>query len=193
MKRAADLPLDALAEPDAAAAPSPSKRARKEEKEAVGREILPKLFLGSAEAAHNLKWLRREGIRRVLNVAFEVPNYHETADDGGLDLVYLKIGTWDNPDQALLDYFAPANDFVQDGLAAEEKVLIHCREGRSRSLSFLAAFLIAHRGFSLAQVEEHMQRIGGPSPKKMNNVGFYAQLDQFNEQLGRPAARRKLI
>jgi hypothetical protein len=53
-------------------------------------EIYPSVFLGSGQDASNLEQLRKHGITHIINVANDVPNYHE--GDEGLTYCSLMVG-----------------------------------------------------------------------------------------------------
>lgn len=177
--------------PASAAFPKPRanlkrvKKERTEEEEEEGvaevRQILPNLWVGTAEIAFNLDWLKAHGIKRVLNVAREVPNYHLMEES----IKYLKVSAEDNPEARLGDYFDCAATFIRNGLCAKpnpEPIVIHCHKGKSRSITFLIAYLIESQRLSLHELPPPWEDM----LKQVQNVGFYSQLVQWQEYQGIP-------
>ena len=54
----------------------------------------------------------------------------------------------DLPQEDLLSHFTGSNAFIQEGLAKDGAVLVHCYRGRSRSATVVVAFLMQKHGYS---------------------------------------------
>jgi protein-tyrosine phosphatase len=84
-------------------------------------ELLPYLYLGSAQDAANLDDLKKVGITHIVNVADNVKNHHPA------HFKYLNLMVKDrNDDAGISRVFAEAHDFVDRVHAENGKVLVHC-------------------------------------------------------------------
>ncbi len=115
--------------------------------------VIDGLYIASARAAYQAPALRKAGITRVLKLYENGPAWppdfrlcdNPVEDGAWLPSVDLWRGT----------------AFVQEGLAAGEKVLVVCAAGVSRSATFVLACLV-ERGYDLRQAwdllrEKHPQ------------------------------------
>lgn len=176
-------------------------------------EIRPKLYIGSRDAASQTKQLAILGVKHVLSVGTEFPSRlgvpalleekHlskrkvDGRSSGGR--MYLQDGGKKDP---FVRLFVPIDDmgsvdiaqhfddvrlFISEGLA-QGKVLVHCVEGRSRSVALAVSFLMHKEKISVGKavlsVKEKRPTV---SPKS----GFIGQLLSLEEQLGiEPASPR---
>ncbi|MBS0616399.1 MAG: dual specificity protein phosphatase family protein [Verrucomicrobia bacterium] len=86
---------------------------------------------------------------------------------------------WDN-DPTHESWFAHSYTFIQDALNADQKVLIHCRGGVSRSPTVLIAYLMKEFGVTHDQALNYVRsRRRGVDP----NIGFRAGLQEYNNRL----------
>lgn len=63
-----------------------------------------------------------------------------------------------------------AQSWIDAALSSGGAVLVHCHEGKSRSVTLLLAFLMLSRGLTLAQALAHMRAV---HPKASPNAGEY--------------------
>ena len=94
-----------------------------------------------------LETLRRRKVTHVLNVADDVPNYHEG------EFTYLQLGVADfGADAGIARVFPAAGRFVETALqTAGGRVLIHCANGSNRSVTVAIAVLMQNFSLSLAE------------------------------------------
>lgn len=105
-------------------------------------EIVPGLWIGSVSDAFDTHLLRRAGVTTLLNVAEEL----EFA--GRIGVEYAKIGISDDSDDEDMRTILP------DAVAFLERVvlrkggavMVHCLEGRSRSVCIALAFAVTCLG-----------------------------------------------
>ncbi|KAG2392129.1 hypothetical protein C9374_012381 [Naegleria lovaniensis] len=98
-------------------------------------------------------------------------------------IIYHKISIEDSSEILISEYFDEAIAIIQRFLEEypDRKVLIHCREGRSRSVSTLIAFGMKHLKMSLKDCYEHVtEKIDG---RDRINDGFKRQLMQYELKL----------
>jgi protein-tyrosine phosphatase len=72
-------------------------------------------------------------------------------DDEPLSLEYFRVPVSDDPSADILSHFRPAAAFVHRALTRADNVLVHCREGRSRSVSCVLAYLMLYQGKTLRE------------------------------------------
>lgn len=94
-------------------------------------------------------------------------------------VLYHNIAIVDSMDQNIQQHFDEAVDKVDDFLATHpnSKVLIHCREGKSRSVSTLIAYGMKHQRLSLAKCYEHVTEC--LQGRDRINDGFKRQLMEY--------------
>lgn len=101
---------------------------------------------------------------------------------------YLRIGVEDSAHSNLLTHFCETNEFLFDMLVNQKKnVLVHCREGMSRSPSVVIAFLMGQLGWTLDKAFEHVLLCNGG--KLRLNDGFKRQLMEFEREVHQKISR----
>lgn len=91
----------------------------------------PNIFLGSNYANKNPEVLRRLGVTHVLNMAFEIKGNPELLNDKNIR--YKKIAADDSHRYDIRQDFEEAFAFMDDAIASNGKVYVHCMMGISRS------------------------------------------------------------
>lgn len=138
-------------------------------------KLLPGLFLGSAVVADAHHLLRHLGITHVLNATHELlPPPPEAG------FVVLQLPLRDVDDQAIAPQFDTVLDFVTAAQAAGGSVLVHCSEGKSRSVTLVTAFLMKSEGMTLQAALEHVRSV---RPEASPNAGFMQALVALDKQL----------
>ncbi|EST05822.2 Dual specificity phosphatase, catalytic domain protein [Kalmanozyma brasiliensis GHG001] len=142
--------------------------------------ILPDfLYLGpDIQAERNVAQLQSMGIRRILNVACEC---EEAGSLGLKDRFerYLKIPMMDNVEaKGVQNSIEQACTFLDDARLRCEPVYVHCKAGKSRSVTIVIAYLIHALGWTLKRSYSHVtERRAAICP----NIGFVAELMRFEE------------
>ena len=93
------------------------------------------------------------------------------------DFQYLVINALDNENNDLSEIFKFSNEFIENALDNNGKVLIHCMAGRSRSATILMAYLIDTIGMdvdNILLVVQNKRNIVQP------NSAFMTQLKQYH-------------
>ncbi len=104
-------------------------------------EIEPNLWLGGKSEAVDRQWLSEREIGHILNVTDNIKNYFE----GDEVIKYMQIKVTDSFDAPIDKYFTAGVAFIHQALNSASAVLVHCKEGRSRSTSLVVAYLIKHK------------------------------------------------
>lgn len=138
-------------------------------------EVHPGLWVGNIAAAYDAERLGRAGITHV--VAATQFGSAAVFHKGQFEYLVVKVQDVDDADiQSALD---EAADFIRDAVAEGRSVLVHCNQGRSRSATIAAAYLVKHCGMTPVGALEAMRKkreVICPNP------GFIRQLADFAEQ-----------
>ena len=105
-------------------------------------QIFNWMFLGTYQNACDINELRRIGIHYILNCAAECQNLNLPED-----LKELHLNIRDEKNFYLMPFFEEANIFINNIRLTGGIILIHCKFGISRSVSFIMAYLIKYFGF----------------------------------------------
>ena len=95
------------------------------------------LYHGDLTHALNVKLLNRIGIRHILRLC-DSPPYNETSENFHV----LWINLCDEFKANIRKHFEETNQFLYDCKQKQEKVLVHCEMGISRSSSIVLAYLM---------------------------------------------------
>ena len=97
-------------------------------------EIKENIYLGNYEASENIQKLKELGIKKVLSLIryYKGPNYE---DEG---IIHKWYDVYDFEDQNIIQYFGECFNFIK----GEEKILVHCMAGASRSATIVIAYLM---------------------------------------------------
>jgi dual specificity MAP kinase phosphatase len=134
-----------------------------------------RLFLGSFNQSEKYELVSNLKITHILNITFECCNCHE---DKGVK--YLKISILDEPDKNIHEFFRQAYDFINEALSEDSnnKVLIHCALGKSRSATITIMYLMKKFSWSFEKAFDFVKRkreIIEP------NDGFIQRLQEFEK------------
>jgi predicted protein tyrosine phosphatase len=138
------------------------------------------LFLGPEIATEEeVQQLMDHGVKRILNLAIECD------DDLGLDLRgrferYTKIPMRDNVEEENIGRGArEACAFLDDARLHSAPTYVHCKAGKSRSVTAVIAYLIHANHWPLKRAYNFVvERRKGVSP----NIGFMSELMNFEEE-----------
>ena len=138
-------------------------------------QIFPWLYLGDYMNANNNEELKLLKIKYILNCAFEIKV--ENIPSG---IKYCKLDLIDNPEMNITKYFEKAFAFIELARKNNDNILIHCKLGRSRSVSILIAYMVKYYDFNVKQAMEFIQ-----SKRKQikPNYGFIKQLYSYERYI----------
>ena len=135
-------------------------------------EIIDGLWLGNIAAAEDVIDLKKKGIKKILTVMNQDgPNYK--SEDG---FIHKKIAIIDLSNQNIIKYFGECLNFIN----GEEKVLVHCMAGASRSATIVVAYLMWKEKMKYKDAMDFVKQ------KRFiiyPNFGFRDQLKKFEEEL----------
>ena len=134
-------------------------------------EIFENLYLGN-RLSSNIDNLKEKGITKVLSVIedFAKPEYKDTDN---IKHKIINIGDSDNSN--IIKYFGKCLNFIK----GDEKVLVHCAGGISRSATIVIAYVMWDKKLTFMDAFKFVfeKRLVGP------NYGFREQLKLFEQEL----------
>lgn len=112
------------------------------------------LWVGDLLAANSAQWLTEVGIGARVNCAAEVPVAAEVSD------AYLHVPLRDHHTESIEDHWQGALEFIDAALRRGAGVLVHCVQGRSRSVAIVLAYMLRQRrgGESLKACWHHVKQ-----------------------------------
>ena len=130
------------------------------------------LWLGNSFAAGDIKDLKEKGIKKILSVMNDNPNeYNE--EDG---FKHKTIEIMDMNHENIIQYFGECFNFIK----GDEKILVHCAAGASRSATIVIAYLMWKKKMKFDEALKYVQNkrfVVWP------NSGFKDQLKLFEKLL----------
>ncbi|CAK9101381.1 unnamed protein product [Durusdinium trenchii] len=133
---------------------------RHKPRECRAEEVQPGLWISGLDIAKSLPLLRQLKITHIVNVT-NVSNFFED------EFLYHQIPIEDSRSENLLDFLDPGLAFIHGALTPSigqhVRVLVHCREGASRSVAVVAAYLIRFEGFTLDSALQRLRDLRGTS------------------------------
>jgi len=119
-------------------------------------------------------------IRRVVRCLPDAPT--RSSRLGGLrkpfheNFSIFHVPVEDKPSASIEQYFMDATKFIENGIAAGVRTLVHCGAGVSRSASIVIAYLVSQCNMTLA---ESLAKVQKARPVVNPNQGFLTQLMDF--------------
>ncbi|KAI3387190.1 hypothetical protein SNEBB_010854 [Seison nebaliae] len=133
------------------------------------------IFVGSQEDAVSSEKLKKFDIRWILN-----------ATHNGAKSILIKenqfkrLNVHDSFETKIIKHFEDTYNFINKALSSNEKILIHCLAGISRSPTIVIAFLMRKFGWTVQEAFHFVKkRRNGVAP----NFSFLGQLQEYEERL----------
>jgi len=142
--------------------------------------VLPCLFLGSHWPSADLVWLRNNNVKAIVNLAI-VDGYPNKYPEE-IDYISFRVRDSDNDDdnRALADSITKSIVFIAKHIKQNHAVLVHCRQGLSRSASIVIAFMMHSQNVTLKQALAKVREV---RPKVQPNHGFMRTLISMEKEL----------
>ena len=141
-----------------------------EEKKILSTILENKLYLSGEYSSQNKEILKSNGITAILNCTTKLPNHFKE------EFFYLNLDLEDDDKQNIESTFEISHKFISEN----EKILIHCQAGVSRSPTIILSYLIKFENFNLKDAMNFVR-------KKRNivfpNVGFVYQLIEYEKKI----------
>eukprot|EP00930_Biecheleria_cincta_P056269 TRINITY_DN42418_c0_g1_i1.p1 TRINITY_DN42418_c0_g1~~TRINITY_DN42418_c0_g1_i1.p1 ORF type:complete len:782 (-),score=95.94 TRINITY_DN42418_c0_g1_i1:111-2456(-) len=140
-------------------------------------EVLPGvLFISGYQVASDEDALRARKITHIVNTAADICDCC-FPDKFQYRTYYLKDANWE--EISLLFY--KTLEWIHEAISKGGRVLVHCREGVSRSATFIIAYLMWRLNLSFEAAHDHIRQA---RPICNPNTGFTCQLLQLAKRLG---------
>ncbi|CAG2108103.1 unnamed protein product [Medioppia subpectinata] len=147
-------------------------------------QVFDNIFLGDETIARNIALLKSLSISHVLNAAFgndlslNMVNISEKLySESGIQ--WMPIGAIDMSSFNLFQYFDESALFIHSAIIAGHNVLVHCKEGISRSATLVVSYLMIIRGMTAQEAIRQVRQNREIRP----NDGFLRQLCYLNDRL----------
>lgn len=137
------------------------------------QKIIDGVYLGSINSVYDYEEMKKIGITHIISV---VAGFYPSDDNFN----YLILNALDTENTNLREYFEKCNQYIDEALENDNKVLIHCMAGRSRSVTILCAYIIKKFGMN---VENALKSIKNKRDIIEPNQGFLKQLEQYYNYL----------
>ncbi|KAI8974314.1 hypothetical protein BDB01DRAFT_899924 [Pilobolus umbonatus] len=147
--------------------------------EFIVSEILPGfLFVGpEIETEDQASQLKSRSIKRVLNMA-------EECEDQGLKLLevkYRKMNVKDSVEMLNMEVIMmEAVQYIEEAKYDHEPIYVHCKAGKSRSITAILAYLITSEHWTLKKAYRHVIQA---RPSMSPNIGFISELIKLENKV----------
>lgn len=138
-------------------------------------QIVNHLFLGNLEAATDPFWLGEHQIKQVLSILSTqtCPSYESSKFDK-VNIQHKYVEADDASTQMIAKHFPEAVEFIRESISKEENILVHCRQGVSRSATIVCAYLMSlHTDWSPEETVSFVRKSRAVADP---NEGFIFQL-----------------
>ncbi|XP_061587636.1 dual specificity phosphatase 28 [Cololabis saira] len=136
-------------------------------------QVTNALFISNARSACSEQLLQQEAVTLCINVSKQQP-----FPSGGV--AKLQIPVYDDPSEDLYSHFDRCADAIQKEAGRGGRSVVYCKNGRSRSATICIAYLMKHRGLTLADA---IQRVKTARHVIDPNPGFLSQLQRYEAVL----------
>ena len=134
-------------------------------------QITEKIWLGNYDASRNKINLKRQGITKILSIMDYAPQF-----DIEDNVIQKIIEVIDSPTFNIIQYFGECLNFME----GNEKVLVHCWAGASRSATIVIAYIMWKYKTS---AEDAINYVLQKRTSILPNSGFQKQLKIFEKLL----------
>eukprot|EP00298_Acanthocystis_sp_HF-20_P005156 c15415_g1_i1.p1 GENE.c15415_g1_i1~~c15415_g1_i1.p1 ORF type:complete len:710 (+),score=295.18 c15415_g1_i1:38-2167(+) len=141
--------------------------------------IVPdKFYLASNVVAQDKNLLLKTGITHIVNTAGVIcPNHFQNENL----FTYMTLYLADGPHEDISSVFYDCFDFIKKALEnPNNKVLVHCFQGVSRSATIVFAYLMLQYSWGYEKIYTHVRE---KRPIVEPNTGFMIQLRTFEKRL----------
>ena len=144
--------------------------------------LLNKLYLGTGQQAVTSKIMKNLKITHIVNVTKEIGCPFDNDKD---KIKYIQIEVNDLENASIDKYFDKVGKFMNNALSVNDgdndnRIMVHCEMGVSRSSSFVLIYLMKYKDMRLSEAYKHVKKcreIIHP------NNGFFKQLIEFEKSL----------
>ncbi|KAI9079724.1 hypothetical protein K1719_038345 [Acacia pycnantha] len=140
--------------------------------------VTKNLFIGGALAARSLYTLQQLGITHIMCLC---TNEIGQSDSQFPDLfAYKNFSVSDDEDSNISSIFEEACDLISDVEGTGQRILVHCFEGKSRSVTLVLAYLMLRKKYDLLEAWNAIKRV---HRRAQPNDGFANILMELDQEL----------
>ncbi|KAG0938695.1 hypothetical protein G6F57_006567 [Rhizopus arrhizus] len=135
------------------------------------------LYVGpEIETKEQANQLEARSIKRVLNMA------EECQDEGlGSNVIYHKVAARDTVEMKNIELvMMQAVHFIEEAKRNHEPIYVHCKAGKSRSITAILAYLVTSEKWTLKQAYRHVIKA---RPTMSPNIGFITELMKMENRV----------
>lgn len=130
-------------------------------------EVTPYLYIGNFEAGKNFDLLQKHGFKTVINLTTtKTSSPHK-------DIEVLNWGWNDNESQEIIEDCKKFIELMNASIKKGSPILVHCKEGISRSAALVISYLMQTNNFSFDVALQELRQI---HPQAEPNFNFSYQL-----------------
>eukprot|EP01038_Epipyxis_sp_PR26KG_P004762 gene4762-6679_t len=140
---------------------------------AIEKDSNPFLYIGSIGSAYNKQSLLASGITHILCLSVRIKMLYPEL------FIYKRINIVDKPDFDLPSVILQCLDFIHLShtlMPPNGKILVHCYQGKSRSVAVICAYMIKYFGYSYGEALSIVRQV---RPNAQPNTGFERYLNNF--------------
>ena len=135
-------------------------------------EITENLYLGGYIGAKNIEKLKNLGIKKVLSIMNNrFPEYKENDN-----IIHKALTVYDFEKENIIKFFGECLNFIK----GDDKVLVHCGAGSSRSATIVIAYITWTKKMSF---KEALEFVKNKRQTVKPNPAFMDQLELFGKIL----------
>ena len=111
------------------------------------------VLLGAMPFAHDVKELREEGVKAVVNLCEEYGGPRDAYEQAGIVQLHLPTVDFTVPSRRDIGV---AVRFITEHVERGEAVYTHCKAGRGRSATVVLCWLMCREGMTPEQAQDHL-------------------------------------
>lgn len=139
--------------------------------------VTENLAVGYApRSEEDLESVKDQGITAIMNLCGECYDLHAIEERGGFLVYFLPLPDEGAPD---MEEMEKAVAWVDESIASENKILVHCRFGIGRTGTFVAAYLLS-KGYSLKAALSKMEH----TPSAPYSRVQWELLERYGKKVG---------
>ncbi|XP_077992748.1 dual specificity protein phosphatase 3-like [Glandiceps talaboti] len=144
-------------------------------------EVWPRIYVGDEFIAKDIARLKHLGITHILNVAYGIGTRHAVDTDEiyykDSGIVFKGANAHEHTSFELLPFWDDTSDFIHTALEEKgNKILVHCRDGFSRSAATTIAYLMMYHNMTTQEATRTVRAKREIGPK----MEFRKQLCHLN-------------
>lgn len=140
------------------------------------QQLEENVWLGNEEAGKDLATLKANGIKHICAVGWDLVEHHK--DTGEINY-HITNEIYDAPDQDIMPTLKASLEFIDEVIQKNEKVLIHCVLGISRSATIATAYIMKKHKKTFV---EALKFVRSKRCVAVPSLGFEYQLYQFEKK-----------